>query len=398
MGYRIPNIRHLRVFIAVAENKSISKASEKVFLSQPAITQAITKLEGMLNTSLFQRRSDGMYVTESGEVFLMRVRRAIEMIAEGVKNALRLGGGKGQVLHLLQMLKTTQLRALIAVSGAHNFSVAGRNLGVSQSALHRAARELEELLKIVLFEKTSTGISTSKAARALSKACKLAFAEIRQGKDEVNAIHNREIGRIVIGSMPLARTSLLPKAIIQLSREFPDFRVTINDGPYDDLLYHLRHGDIDLLVGALRSPPPSDDVIQEELFASPLTIIARSGHPLCSEKPVAIQMLAEYPWVVPRLGTPTRSIFESAFTEAGMEVPGRLVECSSQILVRSLLMDSDRLTIISAHQVQHELNLGLLETVPYKLAHSSRPIGLTFRRSWKPTKTQYSLIQLLRNG
>ncbi|WP_337954798.1 LysR family transcriptional regulator [Sedimenticola selenatireducens] len=167
MDCRIPNIRHLRVFVEVAENKSISKASEKVFLSQPAITQAITKLEGMLNTSLFQRRSDGMYVTESGEVFLMRVRRSIEMITEGVKNAIRLGGGKGQTLQLVQMLKTTQLRALIAVSEAHNFSVAGRNLGISQSALHRAARELEDLLRIVLFEKTSTGISTSKAARAL---------------------------------------------------------------------------------------------------------------------------------------------------------------------------------------------------------------------------------------
>ncbi|MCW8903010.1 LysR family transcriptional regulator [Sedimenticola sp.] len=398
MDYRIPNIRHLRVFVEVAENKSISKASEKVFLSQPAITQAITKLEGMLNTSLFQRRSDGMYVTESGEVFLMRVRRSIEMITEGVKNAIRLGGGKGQTLQLVQMLKTTQLRALIAVSEAHNFSVAGRNLGISQSALHRAARELEDLLRIVLFEKTSTGISTSKAARALSKACKLAFAEIRQGWDEVNSIHNREIGEIVVGSMPLARTSLLPKAIIELSRQFPDFRIKVNDGPYDDLLYHLRHGDIDLLVGALRFPSPSDDVIQEELFSSPVAIIARSGHPLCRAKAVDIHMLAEYPWVVPRRGTPTRSIFESAFTEAGMDVPSRLVECSSQILVRSLLMDSDRLTIISAHQVQHELSLGLLETVPYRLAHSSRPIGLTFRRSWKPTKTQYSFMQLLRNG
>lgn len=398
MDYQIPNIRHLRVFVAVADNKSISKASDKVFLSQPAITQAISKLETLLDASLFQRRSDGMYVTESGKVLVMRVRRSLEMIADGVKSALRLGGGKGQVVQLVQMLKTTQMRALIAVSEAQNFSVAGRNLGVSQSALHRAARELEDLLGVVLFEKTSTGISTSKAARALSKACKLAFAEIRQGRDEVNSLHNREIGEIVIGSMPLARTSLLPKAIIELSRRFPDFRIQVNDGPYDDLLYHLRHGDIDLLVGALRFPPPSDDVIQEELFSSPVAIIGRAGHPLAQLSEVDISVLAEYPWVVPRRGTPTRSIFESAFTEAGMAVPSRLVECSSQILVRSLLMDSDRLTIISEHQVQHELSLGLLGTIPYNLAHSSRPIGLTFRRSWKPTKTQNSLVQLLRNG
>ncbi len=111
MDYEIPNIRHLRVFMEVADNKSISKASEKVFLSQPAITQAIAKLEKMLDTSLFQRRSDGMYVTESGRVFVARVRRSMEMVTEGVKNTIRLGGGKGQVAQLVNMLKTTQLRA-----------------------------------------------------------------------------------------------------------------------------------------------------------------------------------------------------------------------------------------------------------------------------------------------
>ncbi len=59
MSFEIPNIRHLRVFLEVVQCKSISKASEKVFLSQPAITQAIAKLEASLGTVLFQRRSDG---------------------------------------------------------------------------------------------------------------------------------------------------------------------------------------------------------------------------------------------------------------------------------------------------------------------------------------------------
>lgn len=398
MTDQIPNIRHLRVFLEVVDNKSISRASEKVFLSQPAITQAITKLEKQLVTKLFQRRSDGMYVSESGEIYASRVRRALDMINEGVKNALRLGGGKGQAFKLAQMLKTTQLRALIAVAEAQNFSMAGRNLGISQSALHRAARELEDLLGVVLYEKTSIGISTSKAARALSMSSKLAFSEIRQGRDEVNALHHRDVGEIVIGSMPLARTSLLPKAIIQFCDQYPDFRIKVNDGPYDDLLYHLRHGDIDLLVGALRFPPPSDDVLQKELFSSPVAIIARADHPLCAAQKLDPKQLAECEWVVPRRGTPTRAIFESTFKEAGIPIPNRLVETSSQILVRSLLIDSDRLTIISEHQVQHELSLGLLRTVPYDLPHSSRPIGLTYRRSWKPTNTQLSLIKQLQQG
>lgn len=398
MSFEIPNIRHLRVFLVVVQCKSISKASEKVFLSQPAITQAIAKLEGALGTVLFLRRSDGMFVAESGELFAARVQRAMDMILAGLKGAVRLGGSKAQPSHLLQQLTTTQLRALIAVSEAHNFSIAGRNLGISQSSLHRAARELEGLLGVVLFEKTSTGISSSKAARALSKSSKLAFAEIIQGRDEVDALHNREVGQLVIGSMPLARTSLLPKAIIGFSEQFPDFRLKVNDGPYDDLLYHLRHGDIDILLGALRFPAPVDDVLQEELFSSPVAIVARPDHPLfhLTNGQVDLKAIQQYPWVVPHRGTPTRAIFESLFAEADLDVPGRLVESGSQVLIRSLLMGSDRLTIISQHQIQHELSIGLLKSVPYDLVRAYRPIGITVRRSWKPTDTQLSFIDKLR--
>ncbi|MBQ0784543.1 MAG: LysR family transcriptional regulator [Amphritea sp.] len=396
MVFEVPNIRHLRVFLEVVECKSISKASERVFLSQPAITQAIAKLEVTLGASLFNRRSDGMFVSESGEVFALRVSRALEMVLEGLKSVVRLGGSKSQPSQLLQMLTTTQLRALIAVSEAHNFSIAGRNLGISQSSLHRAARELESLLGVVLFEKTSTGISSSKAARALARASKLAFSEISQGRDEVDALHNREIGQLVIGSMPLARTSLLPKAIIEFSRSFPDFRIRVNDGPYDDLLYHLRHGDIDLLLGALRFPIPADDVLQEELFSSPVEIVARPDHPLCSGHNVSLETLQQYPWVVPGKGTPTRAIFESTFTDAGLDVPTRLVETGSQILIRSLLLGSDRLTMVSEHQIQHELSMGVFKTVPYDVSHAYRPIGVTVRSSWRPTATQSVFINLLR--
>ena len=398
--FKTPNIRHLRVFLGVVEFKSISKASDKVFLSQPAITQAIAKLEDNLQTMLFERRSDGMYTTESGEAFAYRVTRALDILLNGIRAAVRVGVGKKRVgpSQLLQSLTTTQLRALIAVSEAQNFSLAGRNLGVSQSSLHRAARELENLLEIVLFEKTSVGISASKAARILTRATKLAFAEIAQGWDEINSLHSREIGRIVVGSMPLARTSVLPLAMIEFCNKHPDFNFSIVDGPYDDLLYHLRHGEIDLLIGALRFPMPSDDVVQEELFSSAIEIVARQDHPLCASDDISLLTLAECSWVIPRKGAPTRAIFESIFTDAGLTVPERLIEASSMILVRSLLQGSDRLTLISEHQIQHELVTGALATVAYDLSHTLRPIGITMRKSWRPTNKQLSFINTLRKN
>lgn len=405
MNFETPNIRHLRVFLEVIASKSISKASRKVFLSQPAITQAISKLESALKTTLFERRNNGMYVTPSGAAYAHRIARALQIISNGTKAAIRIGISKdetqkdshGSTGHSLQMLTTTQLRALIAVSETQNFSLAGRNIGISQSSLHRSARELESQIGVVFFEKTLTGINISKAAQVLAKASKLAFAEISQGQDEVNSLHNREVGCINLGCMPLARTSVVPIAINEFSKQYPDFSFRVGDGSFDDLLSHLRHGDFDLLVGALRFPIPSDDVVQEELFSSSICIVARPDHPLCQQQHVSTQNLAQYPWAVPPKSTPSHDIFKSIFLNEE-NVPKNLVETSSQILMRTLLLDSDRIGIISDEQIQHELDNGILKKVPYEIKQSSRPIGMTMRKSWEPTKTQRIFIEKLRQS
>ncbi|MBR9883320.1 MAG: LysR family transcriptional regulator [Oceanospirillales bacterium] len=396
----IPNLRHLRVFLEVAECKSISQAAPKVFLSQPAITQAIAKLEKLLGTELFERHADGMYPTPAGEVWYNRIQRCTEYIEQGARDALRNSPARTQSAqtNILPMLTTTQLRALIAVTEAENFSIASRNLGVSQSSLHRAARELEQLLEVRLFEKTSTGISTTKAAKALARAAKLGFSEIHQGYYEISALQFREVGKIVVGSMPLARTSILPSVINRFAKEHPDIGINIVDAPYSDLLHHLRHGDLDFLIGALRFPPPADDIVQEELLAPPLAIVARRGHPLEYVQDLDLKTLADYPWVVPRAGTPTRTYFDTLFSDNGLPVPTGLVETSSQILIRELLLGSDRLTLISSHQIEYERGLGLLRVIPFSLSHTRRPIGITMRRNWQATPTQKTFLDMLREA
>lgn len=170
-------------------------------------------------------------------------------------------------------------------------------------SLHRAARDLERLLDINLFEKTSQGVGLTRAGALLAQHTKLAFAELAQGMAEVAASRGVDTGRIVVGSMPLARSAILPTAINALSGEQPDLEICVVDGPYADLLHDLRHGDVDFLIGALRERVP-DDVVPEPLFEDPLVVAARAGHPLAGRPRVSLAELAAYPWVTPRHGTP----------------------------------------------------------------------------------------------
>jgi len=400
MSSKFPNIRHLRAFREVAHLRSINKASKSVYLSQPAITQAIAKLEKQLTVSLFDRHAEGMDITDQGALFLERVESALDHLKEGARNAAQVGLSRksGRTSRFDHAISGVQLRALIAVSDAGNFSLAARSIGISQPSVHRAARDLEHLAGFELYSKTGQDIVLTKAAKVLVKGAKLAKAELDQGFDEVGAWLGRHAGRIVVGSMPLVRSFVLPRAINTFMEEVSQFQINTVDGPYDALLSGLRHGDIDLLIGALRDPLPIDDVEQQILFEEKLAIVGRQDHPLFAKAGFDLDDLATMPWVVPRKGTPTRKIFEDLFEANGVPRPQGIIEASSLVLIRGLLLESDRLTIISPHQVHHELQMGMLKLLPIDMDYTMRAIGITTRRNWRPTSDQQAFLENLKQA
>lgn len=396
----LPNIRHIRAFCEVARRHSISQSAQQVHLSQPAITQAIAGLEALVGTPLFVRRADGMFTTEAGDRLLARAERLLDHLRGGAREAVRLGGKRGGrgFAEFDQLVTAAQLRALTAIADAGNFSLAARAIGRSQPSIHRAARDLERLSGLCLFNRTATGIELTPAARALVQRIKLAKAEMDQGFAEIAALLGADHGHIVVGGMPLSRAFILPTAINALVREVPAVRISVVDGPYDDLLHGLRQGEIDLLIGALRDPVPIEDVVQEALFDDPLAVVGRHDHPLAGKGAVTLEDLAGCHWVVPRPGTPTRDRFEQLFQGWGAPPTAGLVESSSLVLIRGLLLGSDRLTLISQHQIRREQELGLLTPLPFPIPDSARPIGLTLRRDWRPTPTQQRFLVHLRDA
>lgn len=92
-------IRHLKIFIAVAECGSMNMAARKLFLSQPTISQAIRELEDYYDTRLFDRLSKRLYITQAGQELLRQAYQAVSQFDElernmqgsRSKNALRMG-------------------------------------------------------------------------------------------------------------------------------------------------------------------------------------------------------------------------------------------------------------------------------------------------------------------
>jgi LysR family transcriptional regulator of gallate degradation len=93
------NFRHLLAVSAIAQLGSVSRAAERVHLSQPALTQAVVKLETQLRCRLFDRRPDGMTATDAGALLAERIDRAADELARAFAASRRRGLGAQDQLH-----------------------------------------------------------------------------------------------------------------------------------------------------------------------------------------------------------------------------------------------------------------------------------------------------------
>lgn len=396
MKNEFPNIRHMRVFIEVARSNSVSVAAKKCHLSQPAATQALSSLEASLGTTLLVRRRNLFTLSPSGKAFERRAQTALKHLQNGANIAARIAGGPtNQSTPFDRFVTAAQLRNLIAIANHGSFTVAARQLGLSQPTLHRAARSLEAISGIALFSARASGVTLTPAAEALVLGAKLAKAEIRQGIEEISHETGENKGTIVLGSLPLARTKIVPKAIHAMIRETENVQVRVVDGRYPELLRSLREGDLDCLIGALRFPPPADDVEQTTLFNDALAIVAHPSHPLVQRQNLTIEDTIEFPWIAPPKETPAgQYLFNTLRIHERAQTPIRAIS-SSLATLRGLLTEGNYVSIVSRHQISVDEELNMIAVLDIPLNGHFREIGLTHRVNWRPTKMQTKFIDFL---
>ncbi|WP_167591776.1 LysR substrate-binding domain-containing protein [Jiella endophytica] len=380
------NLRHLRIFADVVATGSVTEAAARIGLSQPAVTQAVVRLEKQLGATLLDRGHRRVEPTPAGALFAARAERALARLTEAASAA----GPR-----LAWTATSAQLAAFVALASTGRSTDAARALHIAQPTLHRAAAAIQKEATRPLMERTSRGFVPTRLGSALARAVQLAFAEMDQASMEVAELGARDVGRIAIGAMPLSRAVALPLAVARFRRSRPAITVRIVDGPYVELLDGLESGTLDFLVGALRNPPPSPDIEQEALFSDDLVIVCGPAHPLAGSVTVTRENILPYPFVVATAGTPTRQHFDRLVAGAPAGGPG-LIESGSMIFMREMLLHSEHLGCVSRRQAEAEAKHGAMHVLPMALPGTERVIGLTTRRGWRPTRSQAELLDLVR--
>jgi DNA-binding transcriptional LysR family regulator len=190
----------------------------------------------------------------------------------------------------------------------------------------------------------------------------------------------------------------VPAAIQKMVSEEKHLQVRVIEGRYSELLRDLREGEIDCLIGALRNPPPADDIVQEKLFMDSLALIVGPNHPLVGEPAISLEDALSFPWIASPIATPAgQFIFQTLKIEDRPQTPIRVVT-SSLVVIRGLMQRDNFVTVISEQQIKEDLRDGTLVKLPIPLENNKRAIGLTTRRNWQPTDAQNRFLETLKNS
>jgi DNA-binding transcriptional LysR family regulator len=387
------NTRHLLCALKIKEFGTLTKAAEEVHLTQSALTQGINKLESGLGFKLFERSYSGMKLTEVGELFFARVKRAFEYLEEFSVTAFLNDKTKKQTF--IRTVTSRQINALNYIVELGSYSAAAKSLGLSQPTLHRSIKDLEYICDQILFKRSPNGVEPTWRAKQLHRYGNLFFSELQQGIEEMHEFNGVINGHIRIGSLPLAQSEIVPLSILKLVTEYPEAKISIIDGPYAEQFNSLQHGQLDMIIGALREPLPNQEILQTQLFNNELSIVVRASHPLATQKIISTSELQQLDWVAPAKSTPARYVFSEIFKSRGVEPPSHVIECSSLVAVRGILLNSERAALLPAKQVDIEVKAGLLVVCPIILQDTLRQIGLTMRRTWYPTRMQRRFLDIV---
>jgi LysR family transcriptional regulator of gallate degradation len=393
------SLRHLRVFIAVAELGGATKAADFLYRAQSAVTRSIQELEHTLGVHLFERKTSGMVPTIFGDSLLFRARRAAREFELARDGMISRADGENAAPHASAyslLFNEHQLTAFLKLAELRHMPTAAKLLGITQPAVSASIGKLEASLGIALFKRTPKGMHLTGAGEVLFFRARRALAELRHVPAELSALSGTVEGRVIVGVLPLGRSYILPRAIARVIAAHPRLQVSTIEGSFDPLATDLRAGDIDFILGALRPPDYAKDLVGEPLLSDRMAVFVRSGHPLTFRSSIPLDELMNERWILPSPGTLARKLIDASLLAAKVKPPEIAVETSDVSVLRDLLLQSDMVTAISTQLFHYERMTGEVRMLDVEFKGTARMIGITQRDKSHPSPGTVALTEAIR--
>ncbi|TPW31552.1 LysR family transcriptional regulator [Martelella alba] len=290
-------------------------------------------------------------------------------------------------------IRMRHLRCFLETARGGSLSAAATALHVSQPAASKTIRELEDILKVTLFARSSRRLTLTPAGKTFQQHVGAAFIDLGRAEDLVRE-HPVRRTRLIIGALPTASTDLVPRAALNLHDTAPECMLRVTTGPNWLLLSQLREGALDMVVGRMASAQVMEGLSFRPLASEPIIAVVRPGHPLAGKAPDATA-LAAFPLMLPPPGAVIAPLVSAYLHSVGLTRPEPAFESVSLSFGRRVVLLSDTVWFISEGVVRDELSRGLLTKMAIEDNLLSGPVGVSMRMNSTASPEQRLFLEAL---
>lgn len=278
-----------------------------------------------------------------------------------------------------QPIKFRHLQTFLEVARQSSVSKAAEVLALTQPAVTRTIRELEEALGVRLFEREGRGIRISRFGEVFLKHAGSSVAALRQGVDSIQLALRSEGPPVRIGALPTVSARVMPNAVAAFLAENTGSPIKIVTGENSVLLEQLRLGELDLVVGRLAPPEMMIGLSFEPLYSENVIFAVRAEHPLLSKPRFSLDELRNYTILMPTRAAVIRPFVDRFLISNGVaELPVQ-IETVSDAFGRAYIRAHDAIWIISEGAVANDIRDGRTLALPIDTSETVGSVGLTTR-------------------
>ncbi len=278
-------------------------------------------------------------------------------------------------------MELRQIKYYLEIVRCASFGQAAERLHVTQPALSKSIRNLEQSLGVMLLERHPVGVVPTEYGKVFLEYAALITGEIDRATEELAQLKGTGRGIVRVGAGATMMQYLIPQAVRAFVANDDSAVVTFRQGLRDELIASLRRGEVDIVVGSIGGLAHDDDFRQEVALHDEIVIVANADHPLHKLGKVEIADLGPYKWVLPDGTEGERNRLTRALRGAGLAPPTCVISTPSSTFMATMLQEGDYLSYLPRALIK--LDREYAHLVPIALDQpiwDQVTVGVTYRR------------------
>lgn len=288
--------------------------------------------------------------------------------------------------HRLTRMRFRHLQLVTEIERTGSLRAAAGALHLTQPALSKALKELEDILGFALFTRTTRGLARTAQGDVFVHGARLLIDEMRHVRDEANAAGlDGRAAVLRIGAPPFVAMNMLPGVLLYLATREPLVLVKLREDRVPQLFSALLAGEVDALVTiyttAALAASAGKAFRYEKLADQEYAVIAPPGHPLVRARFVPWSRLASERWILAARSALIRNVIEDNFLREGLIPPEPIVESTSPVTNVKLVAAGLGLSAVPASSMREAEHSGEVKRIRVHPPIAPTAVGLIYRNS-----------------